>query len=98
MDGYATRGRLPPVPNARDGATSHVVAIASDEQRSANRRSRRRGGGIFTMTESKCDLRVGSEPAQEDEAVDDHLADLPDGCGCAEVWEHLTDRRAADDD
>jgi hypothetical protein len=24
---------------------------------------------------------------------DDHLEDVPDGCGCAEVWEHLSDRR-----
>jgi hypothetical protein len=31
--------------------------------------------------------------AAEDD-VDGHLADVPDGCGCAEVWEHLSDRRA----
>jgi len=24
---------------------------------------------------------------------DDHLTDIPDGCGCAEVWKHLSDRR-----
>jgi hypothetical protein len=24
---------------------------------------------------------------------DDHLAAVPDGCGCAEVWEHLSERR-----
>ena len=24
---------------------------------------------------------------------DDHLADVEDGCGCAEVWEHLSDQR-----
>jgi hypothetical protein len=29
------------------------------------------------------------EPDREDE----HLADVPDGCGCAEVWEHLSERR-----
>jgi hypothetical protein len=23
----------------------------------------------------------------------DHLRDLPDGCGCAEVWEHLSEGR-----
>lgn len=28
---------------------------------------------------------------------DDHLADLDDGCGCAEVWEHLSELREADD-
>ncbi|MEF8841408.1 MAG: hypothetical protein V5A62_07245 [Haloarculaceae archaeon] len=31
---------------------------------------------------------------EETEAeVDDHLADLPDGCGCAEVWAHLSGHR-----
>ena len=31
----------------------------------------------------------------EDSAAsgDEHLADIPDGCGCAEIWEHLSDRR-----
>lgn len=36
----------------------------------------------------------------EDRADDgEHLESLPDGCGCAEVWEHLSDvrGRAADD-
>lgn len=23
----------------------------------------------------------------------DHLDSLPDGCGCAEVWEHLSEER-----
>lgn len=27
------------------------------------------------------------------EDVDKHLADVPDGCGCAEVWEHLSEQR-----
>ena len=22
-----------------------------------------------------------------------HLADVPDGCGCTEVWEHLSEQR-----
>lgn len=29
---------------------------------------------------------------------DAHLDDLEDGCGCAEVWEHLSERRAAEAD
>ena len=38
----------------------------------------------------------------DDEAADDpteepvdtsHLDDLDDGCGCAEVWDHLSDQR-----
>ena len=26
-----------------------------------------------------------------------HVDDVEDGCGCVEVWEHLSERRAADD-
>jgi len=26
----------------------------------------------------------------------DHLEELADGCGCAEVWEHLSEQRASD--
>ena len=29
-------------------------------------------------------------------AVDDHLADVNDGCGCTEVWEHLSEHRDED--
>lgn len=25
--------------------------------------------------------------------VDDHLAGVEDGCGCAEMWEHLSEQR-----
>jgi hypothetical protein len=28
----------------------------------------------------------------------DHLAGVEDGCGCAEVWEHLSERRRETDD
>lgn len=31
-----------------------------------------------------------------DDADDDHLADVKDGCGCAEMWEHLSEQRADD--
>ena len=30
----------------------------------------------------------------EEADADERFADLPDGAGCAEVWEHLADRRA----
>ena len=33
------------------------------------------------------------EPTEDEPA--DHLEDLADGCGCAEVWEHLTEHREA---
>jgi hypothetical protein len=25
---------------------------------------------------------------------DDHLSDIEDGCGCTEMWEHLSEQRA----
>lgn len=36
----------------------------------------------------------------EEEASDfaDHLADIPDGSGCTEIWEHLSDTRNGDPD
>jgi hypothetical protein len=40
-----------------------------------------------------------TEQAQESEEPDvstDHLDDMEDGCGCAEVWEHLSENREAE--
>lgn len=35
----------------------------------------------------------------EDDACDvSHVADVEDGCGCVEVWEHLSEQRATADD
>jgi hypothetical protein len=30
------------------------------------------------------------------EKEDDHLDEVEDGCGCTEIWEHLSDHRADD--
>ncbi|MFT4883431.1 MAG: hypothetical protein ACI8U4_000937 [Natronomonas sp.] len=39
--------------------------------------------------------RTGNEP---DEDIDtSHLDDVEDGCGCTEIWEHMSDERDADD-
>lgn len=32
-----------------------------------------------------------------EEPDDDHLDDVDDGAGCTEIWEHLSERRDADD-
>ena len=32
-------------------------------------------------------------PEKRPQDADDHLAEVPDGCGCVEVWEHLSERR-----
>jgi hypothetical protein len=31
-----------------------------------------------------------------DASKDDHLTGVEDGCGCAELWEHLSEQRATD--
>jgi hypothetical protein len=36
------------------------------------------------------------EPERTDEVSTAHLDDMDDGCGCAEVWEHLSERREAE--
>lgn len=30
---------------------------------------------------------------QEEERADEHLADVEEGAGCTEIWEHLSERR-----
>jgi hypothetical protein len=37
------------------------------------------------------------DPKHDEEETTDHLDDVEDGCGCAEVWEHLSEQREADD-
>jgi len=33
------------------------------------------------------------EEEADDQGVDEHLADLSDGAGCTEIWEHLSEQR-----
>lgn len=52
----------------------------------------------MTRETEVCEPTADRAPADRDERyadVDtDHLADVEDGCGCAEVWEHVSDARA----
>lgn len=34
----------------------------------------------------------------ESERDDEHLADVPDGAGCTEIWEHLAERHEDETD
>ena len=43
------------------------------------------------MAEQTTDDRYG-----DDEVDTSHLDDLEDGCGCAEVWEHLSEDEEGD--
>ncbi|WP_227373671.1 hypothetical protein [Haladaptatus halobius] len=42
------------------------------------------------------DQRV-SERQVSEQSEDDHLDDVPDGSGCTEIWEHLSERRGEDE-
>jgi len=33
---------------------------------------------------------------EDDHLENDHLDDVEDGCGCTEIWEHLSEQRADD--
>ncbi|MFC6724034.1 hypothetical protein ACFQE1_06525 [Halobium palmae] len=37
-------------------------------------------------------------PRDDEERGESHLADVEDGAGCTEIWEHLSDRREASGD
>ncbi|MFC4549315.1 MULTISPECIES: hypothetical protein [Halorussus] len=41
------------------------------------------------------------EPAEtgttDRDGTDDHLTEVPDGSGCTEIWEHLSERRDGND-
>jgi hypothetical protein len=39
--------------------------------------------------------RSGSE--RDEDIETSHLDDVEDGCGCTEIWEHMSDERDADD-
>jgi len=43
------------------------------------------------MTQGATDARTTEEQG------DDHLDEIEDGAGCTEIWEHLSERRDADD-
>ncbi|MFB6198974.1 MAG: hypothetical protein ABEI52_12025 [Halobacteriaceae archaeon] len=40
------------------------------------------------------DARIEDSITEDDE----HVKDVPDGCGCAEMWEHLSDQRSEEGD
>ena len=41
---------------------------------------------------------VDENEGNEQRESDDHLSDLPDGSGCVEIWERLSENRSTDDD
>ena len=56
------------------------------------------GGSARRLSQKQtADMTTASDPEDAEEQVRDHLDDVEDGCGCTEIWEHLSERREADD-
>ncbi len=49
-----------------------------------------------TGTDPGSDAAIDADTAAEPDGDTDHLSNVPDGCGCAEVWEHTSEVRAED--
>jgi hypothetical protein len=41
-------------------------------------------------------LRADGGEGADTEDTDDHLRDVPDGAGCTEIWEYLSEREASE--
>ena len=51
------------------------------------------GGDAPTETETETETESAGGDADDDDDEFAHLDSLPDGAGCAEVWEHLSETR-----
>lgn len=92
-----------------EGALKVAGDIEGDDSRSRQRRSVCRSlsapphvldwwrNKMSENTQVHDDAKTQND-GQDDEQVDEHLEDVEDGCGCTEIWEHLSDRREAADD
>jgi len=45
------------------------------------------------MSQTDEQQATGSERSKADDPDRAHLAGVSDGCGCAEVWDHLSEQR-----
>ncbi|GAA0466260.1 hypothetical protein GCM10008985_24030 [Halococcus dombrowskii] len=60
-------------------------------------RHRRRASARFGRRRARA-VRLGGRTMseaeeREEEPATDHLDDVADGCGCTEIWEHLSEQR-----
>jgi hypothetical protein len=89
-------------PNVRDDADGERPTQApADVAPELQGASELQGAGGSRVNGGKSRAADGAdESADEDRAkrADDHLADVPDGAGCTEIWEHLADRREDESD
>ncbi len=46
-----------------------------------------------TRTDTDAPNAPDAPDTADEDNDDDHLADVPDGAGCTEIWEYLAERR-----
>jgi len=51
----------------------------------------------MAMTDEETD-DASAEGGEDAGEANTHLAEIEDGAGCTEIWEHLSRKRAGDDD
>jgi hypothetical protein len=39
-------------------------------------------------------MKFDSTEDEQESVENDHVDGVPDGCGCTEIWEHLSEQRA----
>ena len=61
---------------------------------SGGERDERRVGGTGRTATRPTDALLPDGGDSEDNDDTAHLRDLPDGAGCTEIWEHLSERQA----
>lgn len=75
---------------------THLPLAAVNRALDALRRLVGSRSGPATATEP---LRTdGGTSGEDSEDVEEHLREVPDGAGCTEIWEHLSERAADVDD
>ena len=76
---------------------SDLAAGAAESYRTPFRRHRWSADReAIPVSEKEADLPDSDDACER--TIDEHLQDLPDGSGCVEIWEQLSERREANDD
>lgn len=86
-------------------ADDGVGAETGTESRSSDDPDEKVGGGVGETADSGTDETTGSgaggtadsgtdEESEDRDEVGSHLDDVDPGCGCAEVWEAMSEQRS----
>lgn len=51
----------------------------------------------FGLGETQTGDGTGDRGSTEVERLRDHLADISDGAGCTEIWDHLSEKRSGEE-